>query len=118
MSAENAYDYLYVVQWDDSVHSPPYTVMHGIKLNPEVNREEFEKFMAEEGFSLVGNVSTRAGAVAGQYLLTDTTGDPPLRFEDLDLNLESFGEQASVTKFRVAVSWRREEEAGGEQGEA
>jgi hypothetical protein len=107
MTEESSYDYWYVVEWDDSVHRPPYTVMHGIKLNPGVQREDFEKFMAEEGFARVGDVRTRAGAVAAQYLLTDTTGDPPLRFEELDLGLEPFGTRASITKFRVVGSWRR-----------
>jgi len=111
MTEESSYDYLYVVEWDDSVHRPHYTVMHRIKLNPGVNEEDFEKFMAEEGFARVGNVSTRAGAVAAQYLITDTTGAPPLRFEELDLGLEPFGTSASATKFCVVGSWRRAEEA-------
>jgi len=85
--------------------------MHGIKLNPEANREDFEKFMAKEGFPLVGNVQTKAGAVAPQYLLTDTTGDPPMRFEELDLSLDSFGGRASLTKFRVVGSWKKPQEA-------
>jgi hypothetical protein len=82
-------------------------VIHGIRLNPGVGPEEFEKFMAEEGFQMAGNVSTRAGAVAAQYLLMDVTGDPPKRFEGLDFNLECFGQRASVTKLRVVSSWRR-----------
>jgi hypothetical protein len=53
MTEKSSYDYLYVVEWDDSVHRPPYTVMHGIKLNPGINRKDFEKFMAEEGFPLL-----------------------------------------------------------------
>jgi hypothetical protein len=63
--------------------------------------------MAEQGFQMVGNVNTRAGAVASQYLLTDVTGDPPKRYEDLDFNLECFGQRASVTKFRLVSSWKR-----------
>jgi hypothetical protein len=110
MTDVSSYDYLYIVEWDDSVHRPPYTVMHRIKLNPEVSREDFEKFMVEEGFPPVGKVSTRAGAVAAQYLLIDTTGDPPMRLEELDLNLGSFGSRTSVTKFRVVSSWKRAED--------
>ena len=67
--------------------------------------------MATEGFPLVGKVSTRAGSVAAQYLLTDTSEDPPLRFEELDLNLESFASRTSVSKFRVVSSWKKAQEA-------
>ena len=70
MANESSYDYLYVAEWDDSVHRPPYTVMHEISLNPGANREDFEKFMVEEGFSQVSQVKTKAGEVAAQYLLT------------------------------------------------
>jgi hypothetical protein len=111
MTEEKSYNYLYVVEWDDAVFHPPYTVMHEIKLNPEVNRGDFEKFMSEEGFARVGNVITRIGGIAAQYLLTDVTGAPPLRLEDLDLGLEAFGTRALVTKFRVVGSWRRMKEA-------
>ncbi len=111
MAHEDMYDYLYIVEWDDSVHRPPYTVFHEIKLNSGINRIDFEKFMIDEGFSRAGNVSTRAGSIAAQYLLTDTTGNPPLRFEDLDLSLESFGKRKSVTKFTVVGSWKRKEKA-------
>jgi len=107
MAEENSNLYYYLVEWDDTVHRPPYTVIHGINLNPGVEREEFEKFMAEQGFQMVGNVNTRAGAVAAQYLLIDVTGDPPKRFEVLDLSLECFGQRASVTKFRLVSSWKR-----------
>jgi hypothetical protein len=63
--------------------------------------------MAEEGFPNVANLSTRAGAVAAQYLLADTTGASPLRYEDLDVGLDFFGRRASVMKFRVVSSWKR-----------
>jgi hypothetical protein len=76
MPEESSYDYLYVAEWDDSVHRPPYTVMHTIKLKPGISREDFEKFVTDQGFPSVGNVTTRAGAVATQYLLADTTGSP------------------------------------------
>lgn len=109
MANESSYDYLYVAEWDDSVHRPPYTVMHEISLNPGANREDFEKFMVEEGFSQVSQVKTKAGEVAAQYLLTVSSG-PPLRLEELDLDLTSFGTRTSVTKFRVAHSWRRTED--------
>lgn len=109
MAEENSDHYYYLVEWDDTVHRPPYTVIHGIHLNPGVGREEFEKYMAEEGFLMAGNVNTRAGAVAAQYLLVDVTGDPPKRFEGLDFNLECFGQRASVTKLRVVSSWKRME---------
>jgi hypothetical protein len=110
MEASNSDHYYYLVEWDDTVHRPPYTVIHGINLNPGVEREEFEIFMAEQGFQMVGNITTRAGAVAAQYLLTDVTGDPPKRFEDLDFSLECFGQRASITKFRLVSSWNRMEE--------
>lgn len=109
MTQNDAYDYIYIVQWDNSVHRPPYVVHHGIKLNPGVNRADFEKFMKEKAFSLVGNVSTRAGGIEAQYLLTDVTGSPPLRFEDLDLNLESLGTGISVKKFIMSGSWSKAE---------
>jgi hypothetical protein len=109
MAQDGSYDYLYVVEWDDSVHDPPYIVMHGIKLNSDVNREVFEKFMTAEGFPLVGNINTRAGSVAAQYLFTYSTGRPG-RFEELDLILDSFGTRQSVTTFRVVGIWRRAEE--------
>ena len=51
MVNESLYDYLYGVEWDGSVHRPPYTVTHKIKLNSGVNREDFEKFMAGDGFA-------------------------------------------------------------------
>jgi hypothetical protein len=85
--------------------------MHGIKLNPGVSRTDFEKFMSEEGFAM-GDVLTRAGAVATQYLLTDTTGQPPLAFEDSNLSLESFGNRTSVTKYHVVGTWRRIDKEG------
>ena len=102
MTDENLYDYLYVVEWDASVHRPPFTVMHKIKLNPGVKPEDFEKFMAEEGFACVGSVKTRAGAVAAQHLLTDATGNSPQRFEELDFHLDPFGTRVSVATFSVA----------------
>jgi hypothetical protein len=106
MADESLYDYLYVVEWDDSVHRPPYTVTHKIKLNSGVNREDFEKFMADDGFAQVAAVKTRIGEVAAQYLLTEASG-PPTRPEDLDLDLSSFATRTSVTKFRCVSSWRR-----------
>ena len=108
MADESSYDYLYVVVWDDSVHRPPYTVMHKISLNAGVSREDFEKFMAKEGFAQVSQVKTRDGQVAAQYLFTESSG-PPLRPEELDLDLTSFGTRTSATKFTVVQSWRRTE---------
>jgi len=107
MTQNDAHDYIYIVQWDDSVHRPSYMVHHGIKLNPGVDRADFEKFMKEKGFALIGNVKTRAGGIEAQYLLTDDTGNPPTRFETLDLNLESFGTHASVKKFKMSGSWKK-----------
>ena len=107
MADESMFDYLYVVEWDDSVHRPPYTVMHRIKLNPGVSREDFEKFMADDGFvAQVSEVETRIGQVAAQYLLAESSG-PPLRAEELDLDLSSFANRTSVTKFTIVASWRR-----------
>ena len=106
MVDESSIDYLYIVEWDEAVHRPPYTVMHRIKLNRGVNWEDFEKFMADEGFSQVGAVATRIGEVAAQYLLTESSG-PPFRAEELDLDLSSFATRTSATKFALVSSWRR-----------
>lgn len=61
MADESTFDYLYVVEWDDSVHRPPYTVIHRIKLNPSVGREDFEKFIVDDGFLQVGKIKARSG---------------------------------------------------------
>ena len=106
MADENLIDYLYVAVWDDVVHRPPFTVMHRIKLNDGVNREEFERFMAEDGFSQAAAASTRIGNIEAQYLLTESSSTPQ-RVEDLDLDLSSFGSQTSVSSFRLVHSWRR-----------
>ena len=106
MADESLYDYLYVVEWDDSVHRTPYTVTHKIKLNSGVKQEDFEKFMADDGFAQVAAVKTRIGEVAAQYLLEEAVG-PPTRPEDLDLDLSSFATRPSVTKFKRVLSWRR-----------
>ena len=106
MANESLYDYLYVVEWDGSVHRPPYTVTHKIKLNSGVNREDFEKFMADDGFAQVAAVKTRIGGVAAQYLFTEASGSPA-RLEELDVDLSSFATRTSVTKFRCVSSWKR-----------
>ena len=113
MAQDDTYDYLYIVQWDNSDHRSSYTVHHGIKLNPGVDRADFEQFMKEKGLSPVGSVSTRAGEIVAQYLLTDVTGSPPGRFEDLDLNLESFGKRTSIKKFVISCSWSKAEGVSG-----
>lgn len=107
MAGTSSPDYLYVVEWDDSVHRPPFTVVHAITLNQGVSRADFEKFAAEDAFARVGDVRTRAGAVAAQYLVTDTSGDPPLRLEELDLEIDKFGKRTTVSKYRVVASWVR-----------
>jgi hypothetical protein len=106
MAEERAYDYLYVAQWD--FFHPPYTVLHKIKLNAGITREDFEKFMIEEGFPSVGNVTTRVGEVSTQYLLTDTIEDPPSRIEELDLSLEAFGTRTAVSSLRLVSRWSRD----------
>ena len=106
MVDENSYDYLYVVAWDDSVHRPPYTVAHKIKLNSGVNRKDFEKFMAGDGFAQAAAVQTRMGRIKAQYLFNKAPGSPT-RAEDLDVDLSSFAARTSVTKFRCVSSWRR-----------
>jgi hypothetical protein len=111
MTSTKSPDYLYVVEWDDSVHRPPYTVIHEIDLADGVSPAEFEKFMQQKGFAKMGEVLTRAGAVAAQRLLTDVSGDPPLRFEDLDLDVSAFGERSSVRKYRVVGQWSRSDDS-------
>jgi len=74
MSEQRNYDNLYVVEWDDSASRPAYAVIHGVKLNPGVSGEDFERFVTERGFPHVAKVSTRIGSVSAQYLLTETTG--------------------------------------------
>jgi len=107
MDGTSSPTYLYIVEWDDSVHRPPFTVVHGITLNEGVSRADFEKFVAEEAFAHVGDVRTKAGAVAAQYLVTDTSGDPPLRLEELDFDVGRFGKRTIVSKYRVIASWAR-----------
>jgi hypothetical protein len=107
MAGTSSPDYVYIVEWDDSVHRPPFTVVHGITLNQGVSRADFEKFVAEEAFARVGDVRTKAGTVAAQYLVADTTGDPPLRLEDLDFDVDRFGKRMTVSKYRVIASWAR-----------
>ena len=106
MTDECAYDYLYVVEWDESVHRPSYTTTHKIKLNPGVDRQDFEDFMANDGFAQTAAVSTRMGAVVAQHLLTKLSG-PPTRLEDLDVDISSFATRSSVTLATRILSWRR-----------
>ena len=106
MADDRPYDYLYVVEWDASVHRPPYTVTHAIKLNAGVDPADFERFMLEEAFPRAGKVSTRAGGVAAQYLLVDA-GDPPDRFEMLDVSLEAFGARTTQTAYRLLGRWSK-----------
>ncbi len=102
----DAHDYVYIVEWDDTVHRPPFTVTHNIKLKPGVSREAFEKFMTDKGFAQAAAVKTRMGEVAAQYLLTESSG-PPARPEDLDLDVSSFASRTDFTKFKCVSSWRR-----------
>jgi hypothetical protein len=110
-TADDAFDYLYLVEWDDSVHRPPSSVLHAITLNPGVSRADFERFMIETGFAMAGEVRTRAGRIAVQHLLAETSGEPPLRFEEIDIDLEPLGQRASVRKFRVLGTWTRPSDA-------
>jgi hypothetical protein len=108
MADENSFDYLYVVEWDDVVHRPPYTVMHRIKLKPGASRQAFERFMAGDGFSQVSEVQTRIGQVAAQYLYETTqSSGVPSRVEELDVDLSSFTDGAPISSFKVVASWRR-----------
>lgn len=100
------FDYLHIVEWDDSVIRPPITVMHKIKLNPDVSSEDFENHFKEKGFP---KIITRAGGAVKQYLLTKAS-NPPGRFEMLDLDIEGFGEQTSVTSYRIVNSGKEGEE--------
>ena len=105
---DQTFDYLYVAEWDDSVHRPPYSVMHEITLNDGVAHEEFEKFMANEGFAQAEATSTRIGKIAAQYLLRPAASVPS-RVEDLDLDLSSFATCTSASTLQLVHSWRRNE---------
>lgn len=97
-----AFDYLYIVEWDDSLIEPPVTVIHGIKLDPEVSPEDFENSIS---FS---EISTRSGNSVAQYLLTDSTFGVPGRFEMLDLDIKGFGKPVSINSYRIVKSWKKE----------
>lgn len=106
--ADQSFDYLYVAEWDDTVHRPPFTVMHEITLNDGIAHEEFEKFMANEGFAQAAASSTRIGQIAAQYLLRPAASIPS-RVEDLDLDLSSFATRPSASTLQLVHSWRRNE---------
>jgi hypothetical protein len=106
MSDQKKHDYLYVVDWDDSVHRPPYTVVHGVTLRPGVEGADLEKHVREGAFAQVGNLRTRAGQVARQALLVHAARTPG-RLEELDFDLESFGTSTVLGGYRVVASWER-----------
>jgi hypothetical protein len=101
MQRYEPYDYLHVVEWDFS----PSLVIHAITIGPEVKGQAFEDFMATEGLPAAA-VQTRGGGVTAQWLLRDTTGSPPLRFEDSDLELDGMGTRVFVRKFEVVKKLR------------
>lgn len=107
MIDETLFDYLYIAEWDDSVHCPPFTVMHKITLRPGVTHEEFEKFVSDNGFSQAGGISTRVGQIAAQYLLKPASGVPS-RVEDLDVDLSPLATCSSATTLQLVHGWRRE----------
>ena len=106
MANENTFDYLYVQDWEDGHEVHTWTVMNRIKLNPGVKGEDFEKFMADDGFSKVSSVSTRVGTVIAQSLFKQGLGAPG-RVETLDVDLSSFATRTSVASLAPVCSWHR-----------
>jgi hypothetical protein len=82
MSDNDEVKYIWAVEWDN-----PFTqqdkrgmVFYEVTLLPGVTKEDFEKFLKEEGFPAVGGILTRAIRYNQQYLLkySEREGPDPL----------------------------------------
>jgi hypothetical protein len=71
--------YVWAVEWDNPFKQQDNRgmVFYNVTLLPGVTGEEFEKFLAEEGFPAVAGISTRAVRFGHQYLLRYSEGEGP-----------------------------------------
>lgn len=103
--------YLWAIEWKkffaEKKGEPPPSgmIFYSINLNHDANEKEFEKFMLEEAFPAVANVSTRALFYTPLYILkesVDEAAGPSLSglsaLEDVLKKLDSFGKRTSFTQ--------------------
>jgi hypothetical protein len=82
MSHSDEVKYVWAVEWNTRFapqdRDKRGMVFYDVTLLPGVTEEEFEKFLAEEGFQAVGGILTRAGlGIEQQYLLRYTETEGP-----------------------------------------
>jgi hypothetical protein len=79
MSDDNEVKYVWAVEWDNPFRKQDNRgmVFYDVTLLPGVTGEEFEKFLAEEGFPAVEGISTRAVRFGHQYLLRSSETEGP-----------------------------------------
>jgi len=82
MSDDSEGRYVWAVEWVNPFagQNERGMVLYDVTLLPGVTKEDFEKFVAEEGFPAVGGILTRAIRFNGQYLLrsSERGGPDPL----------------------------------------
>jgi len=79
MSDNSKKKYLWVVEWDNpfAQHKNRGMLFYSITLLPDVEPEDFEKFMKEEAFPAIDGILTRAIRFGPQYLLEDAGEEGP-----------------------------------------
>jgi hypothetical protein len=81
MSDDRAVKYVWAVEWENPFDQQNNRgiVFYDVTLVPGVTEEEFQKFLAEEGFPAVRGILTRAVQFNQQYLLRyEEQGPDPL----------------------------------------
>ena len=102
MSGDSEVKYVWAVEWDNPFAQENHRgiVFYDVTLLPGVSEEDFQKFLAEEGFPAVGGILTRSVRFTQQYLLrrSEEEGlDPLSRIQKKDV-AEKLG---SICKHRI-----------------
>jgi len=77
MSDNSKKKYLWVVEWDSEYTQPDKSGMYfySITLLPDVEQEDFEKFMKEEAFPAIEGISNRTATHYGPHYLLEDAGE-------------------------------------------